>query len=102
DLRAAAGWSPDDLPAFAALHPGGPKVLEAIADALAFPPALFEPSRRVLARYGNMSAPTFLFVLEDILRETPDPEAPGIYGAMGPGFTADMGVVAPARVRVAR
>jgi predicted naringenin-chalcone synthase len=47
-----------------------------------------------------MSAPTFLYVLEDILRETPDPDGPGLYGAMGPGFTCDLGVLVPARVRV--
>lgn len=102
ELRAAAGWGPGEMPAFAAIHPGGPKVLEALADSLSLPPSLLDPARRVLARQGNMSAPTFLYVLEEILRETPDPAGPGLYSVMGPGFTCDCGALSPSRVPAAR
>jgi alkylresorcinol/alkylpyrone synthase len=102
DLRAAAGWGPDEAPAFLALHPGGPKVLEAVAAAIGASPELLAPARRVLARNGNMSAPTFLYVLEEILRETPEPDGPGAYTVMGPGFTCDCGVLSPASLGHAR
>ena len=96
DLRAALGWEEGEQPAFLALHPGGPKVLAAVGEAIGAPESLLAPARRVLARNGNMSAPTFLYVLEEILRETPHPSGPGLYSAMGPGFTCDVGVLAPA------
>jgi alkylresorcinol/alkylpyrone synthase len=96
DLRGAAGWPADRVPGFLAIHPGGPKVLAALGESLAVPDALLEPARRVLARYGDMSAPTFLYVLEEILRETPEPATAGLYSVMGPGFTCDMGVLSPA------
>lgn len=102
DLRARAGWGPGDLPAFAALHPGGPKVLAALGEALELPDTLLAPARRVLARHGNMSAPTFLYVLEEILATTPEPQGPGLYSVLGPGFTCDMGVLEPAMVAAAR
>lgn len=102
DLKSAAGLRRDEVPAFAALHPGGPKVLEALGESLALPPALLEPARRTLARYGNMSAPTFLYVLEEILRETPEPAGTGIYSVLGPGFTCDAGVLTPSLVPAAR
>jgi alkylresorcinol/alkylpyrone synthase len=96
DLRGAAGWPADREPAFLAIHPGGPKVLEALGESLGVPERLLAPARRVLERYGNMSAPTFLYVLEEILRETPEPSGPGLYSVLGPGFTCDMGVLTPA------
>lgn len=102
DLRAEAGWAPGDQPTFAAIHPGGPKVLEALSESLGLSAALLEPARRVMARYGNMSAPTCLFVLADILRETPQPAGPGVYSALGPGFTCDMGVMSPVPVAARR
>ncbi len=98
DVRAAAGWGPDEEPAFLALHPGGPKVLDAIGEAIGATPALLAPARRVLARYGNMSAPTFLYVLAEILSETPEPAGPGVYSVLGPGFSCDIGVLSPAAV----
>src|SRR5205085_7203721 len=50
DLRAVAGWDEDELPAFVALHPGGPKVLAAIGESAGLPAALLDPARRVLSR----------------------------------------------------
>ena len=96
ELQEAAGWPSDRMPAFLAIHPGGPKVLSALGESLGVPDALLEPARRVLARNGNMSAPTFLYVLEEILRETPVPSGPGVYSVLGPGFTCDIGVLSPA------
>jgi alkylresorcinol/alkylpyrone synthase len=67
-------------------HPGGAKVITALERALSLNQGTLEHERGVLADYGNMSAPTALFVLERSLRS-------GLSGrnlltAMGPGFTA--------------
>ena len=42
--------------------------------------------RQVLAEFGNMSAPTALFVLERVLAD--DPAERLLVTALGPGFTA--------------
>jgi alkylresorcinol/alkylpyrone synthase len=67
-------------------HPGGAKVIEAIEETMDLPADALDAERRVLAQAGNMSAPTVLFVLQDVL-------ALGLTGrmalaALGPGFTA--------------
>lgn len=70
-------------------HPGGPRVLEAYAAALGLDAASLEVSRRVLARFGNMSSPTALFVLEEALRGAGDARQPVLTSALGPGFSAN-------------
>ncbi len=66
-------------------HPGGVKVLSAIETALDLPQGELNLEREVLREYGNMSAPTVLFVLERLL-ENPLP-AKTLMTAFGPGFT---------------
>jgi alkylresorcinol/alkylpyrone synthase len=66
-------------------HPGGVKVLQAIETALQLPDGLLDLEREVLRRFGNMSAPTVLFVLERLL-ERGLPECV-LMTAFGPGFT---------------
>jgi predicted naringenin-chalcone synthase len=51
-----------------AVHPGGPRILDACEESLKLSPAALRPSRDILANYGNMSSPTVLFVLDDIRR----------------------------------
>jgi alkylresorcinol/alkylpyrone synthase len=47
-------------------------------------------SREVLRRYGNMSAATVLFVLDEVLRTgRPSPGDWGVMIALGPGFAAE-------------
>jgi alkylresorcinol/alkylpyrone synthase len=66
-------------------HPGGRKVVEAIEDTLALEPGSLDHEREVLRRYGNMSAPTALFVLERALNaQLPERS---LLMALGPGFT---------------
>ena len=43
-------------------HPGGVKVIDAIETALELTPGQLDLERTVLRDYGNMSAPTVLFV----------------------------------------
>ena len=71
-------------------HPGGPKVLQAYADAYAVEPSRFEWSRQVLAANGNMSSVTVLYVLADYLAAHPPGRGGhGVVSALGPGFSAE-------------
>ncbi len=75
-----------------AIHPGGPRILTACADALGLDDAQIEPSQRVLADYGNMSSPTVLFILEQ-LRAAGDC-LPCVVLAFGPGLTIEAALIA--------
>ena len=67
-------------------HPGGRKVVSALERALSLHQGSLDHERGVLDRYGNMSAPTVLFVLDRVIAEGL-PER-SVLTAMGPGFTA--------------
>ena len=72
-------------------HPGGPKVLEAVARAARLADEDMQPARDCLARVGNLSSASVLHVLADTM-DGPAPVA-GSYGvllAMGPGFCAEL------------
>ena len=66
-------------------HPGGVKVIDAIESALDLNQGELNLEREVLRDYGNMSAPTVMFVLERLLEQgLPDKV---MMTAFGPGFT---------------
>lgn len=80
------GLTRDDV-AWWVAHPGGPKVIQAVIEALQVEPDALAVTTRSLARVGNLSSSSVLHVLDDTLRE--HPPASGSYGllmAMGPGF----------------
>jgi alkylresorcinol/alkylpyrone synthase len=66
-------------------HPGGVKVIDAIETALQLNQGELNLEREVLRDFGNMSAPTVLFVLERLLKRGL-PERT-MMTAFGPGFT---------------
>jgi predicted naringenin-chalcone synthase len=72
-----------------AIHPGGRSVLDAAERALHLPAAALCPSRTVLRDYGNMSSPSILFVLAEMMRRGPSPGTRGLAMAFGPGLTAE-------------
>lgn len=77
-----------------AIHPGGPRVVESVAEALALNDSAAWASRKVLAELGNMSSPTVLFILQRILEIRENTDAVGAKGtiallAFGPGLTAE-------------
>ena len=74
-----------------AVHPGGPKILTACAEAAGFDPALLRTSQEVLTEFGNMSSPTVLFILQR-LRARPD-TLPCVALAFGPGLTIEAALV---------
>lgn len=67
-------------------HPGGAKVLDALEEIFELPPGGLAHSRQVLARYGNMSAATVLFVVRAALDDGLKGRA--LLSTLGPGFTA--------------
>jgi alkylresorcinol/alkylpyrone synthase len=67
-------------------HPGGAKVINAIEAALSLDQGTLEHERQIIAEYGNMSAPTVLFILERAMAK--GLPARSLVTALGPGFTA--------------
>ncbi|MFW6060897.1 MAG: type III polyketide synthase [Phycisphaeraceae bacterium] len=70
-----------------AVHPGGPRVLDAVEAALALPTEALATSRQVLGMCGNMSSPTVLFILEKLLAQRA--ALPCVALAFGPGLTIE-------------
>jgi alkylresorcinol/alkylpyrone synthase len=90
EFLAAQGLGLDDLGHIIA-HPGGAKVIEAYEQALGLTDGKMDRARAILRKYGNMSSPTVLFVLEDYVRaQTMRPDEYGLITALGPGFSAEM------------
>jgi len=76
-----------------ACHPGGAKVVNALEAVFGLDDGAMAAERRVLRDYGNMSAPTVLFVLREVLRRAPP--GPVLASALGPGFTAGFALLDP-------
>jgi alkylresorcinol/alkylpyrone synthase len=76
-------------------HPGGPKVLDALAEALALPAGALSVTWESLARVGNVSSVSVLLVLEQTMRDKrPRPGSLGLLVGMGPGFCAELVLLA--------
>jgi predicted naringenin-chalcone synthase len=73
-----AGW---------AIHPGGPKILDAVAETLTLPDEALAPSREILAQHGNMSSATILFIMQKLSQKTP--AGPCVAIGLGPGLIAE-------------
>jgi len=52
-----------------AIHPGGKKILDTIKRQLSLTEEQLQPSYKVLNDYGNMSSPTILFVLAELMND---------------------------------
>jgi len=74
-----------------AMHPGGPRILQACAAALQLEPQQIATSQAVLQEHGNMSSATILFILDRLRREA----APGpcLALAFGPGLCAEVALL---------
>lgn len=80
------GWSPDSIDSWA-VHAGGRSILDSVEKGLELPQGALFASREVLARYGNMSSSTLMFVLAQLM-ERPD-VGRGVAIAFGPGLAAE-------------
>lgn len=70
-----------------AVHPGGPRIVSAVGEALALSNEALAPSLQVLAEHGNMSSPTVLFVIDRLQRAAAP--RPCVVLAFGPGLVAE-------------
>jgi predicted naringenin-chalcone synthase len=88
-LLGARGLRKQDI-RFWVMHPGGRKVIDVAAEYLGLEEQQLRFSRHVLRNYGNMSSPTALFVLDEVVRSgEPEPGDYGVLMALGPGFAAE-------------
>lgn len=78
------GLAAADVDRFAC-HPGGAKVITALESALELPQGALDHEREVLSDYGNMSAPTVIFVMERLVKVGLPKRT--VMTAMGPGFS---------------
>ena len=73
------------------VHPGGPSILEAIADKLELGDEQLAHSWKVLKEHGNCSSATVLMVLDEAMKSgATHPGEWGVMMAFGPGLTLEM------------
>ncbi len=86
DLLARNNVSRADVVGWAA-HPGGPRILDVVADDLELKPDALDESRRVLSMHGNCSSATVLLVLDEIRKRKALEDGYVVALAFGPGLT---------------
>jgi predicted naringenin-chalcone synthase len=84
---AESGLSPEDIASWA-VHPGGPRILESVGHALGLGREQTAVSKDILARHGNMSSPTVLFILRQLRDQ--DAPLPCVALGFGPGMVAEV------------
>jgi predicted naringenin-chalcone synthase len=87
DWLSQHGHSLDSVSAWA-VHPGGPRVVSAVEEALSLPREATTVSREILSDYGNMSSPTMLFILDRLRRN--GSYLPCVALGFGPGLVAEV------------
>jgi predicted naringenin-chalcone synthase len=83
DLSAIAQW---------AVHPGGPRILQAVESALGLPEEALALSYQVLAQHGNMSSATMLFLMQELWRQ--QRAGPWLALGFGPGLEVEYALFA--------
>jgi alkylresorcinol/alkylpyrone synthase len=84
------GLAPAEIARWIA-HPGGPKVLTAVEQALELAPDALAASWSFLKAAGNLSSASVLLILRAVLAGPRPPEgARGLLFAMGPGFCSEL------------
>lgn len=86
-LCAGAGIGSDSVARFA-VHPGGPRILDAVQRALHLSPTGLDSAREVLRDFGNMSSASIFFVLARELARRAEP-GPLVALAFGPGLSIE-------------
>ena len=79
---------------FWVVHPGGRKVIDRVQKHFGMNDAQLRFSTSVLRNYGNMSSPTVMFVLDEIVRSgEPRTDDWGVMIALGPGMAAELALL---------
>ena len=87
ELLGRHGLGVDDVAGWA-IHPGGPRIVDVVADRLGLSDAAVASSRAVLAERGNCSSATVLMILDRLLGDRDlRPGDPVVAMAFGPGLT---------------
>jgi alpha-pyrone synthase len=76
---------------FWAVHPGGKKIVDGFAEAVDLKNSQLQSAYDVLEHYGNMSSPTILFVLKDVIESNVNAQkGQTIFSAaFGPGLSIE-------------
>ncbi len=74
-----------------AVHPGGPRILDAVESGLRLASSALADSRQILGEFGNMSSPTVLFVLDRLRRR--NAPLPCVALGFGPGLTVEAALI---------
>ncbi len=90
------GYAMDQID-FWGVHPGGPRILDAVQASLGLTDESLKTSRSVLSSHGNMSSPTVLFILNEFvqqhrLQQNKVPSA-AVLLAFGPGLVAEIALI---------
>ncbi len=86
---AKSGYNAADVK-YSCIHPGGKRILQAIAGGLSLTDQDLEASYTILKKYGNMSSATILFVLQEMWPNLLSDHGAHIFAAaFGPGLTME-------------
>ncbi|MDP9230354.1 MAG: type III polyketide synthase, partial [Bacteroidota bacterium] len=78
------------------IHPGGKRILEAIHRSLGFMNGNLKYCYDVMRDFGNMSSPTILFVLKNIMKDLVYSKNENVFcAAFGPGLTMETFIASP-------
>lgn len=72
------------------VHPGGPKVIQALEAGLSLPDEALTLSWECLAEVGNISSASVLLILDKTMLLHPKSGEVGVLMAMGPAFSAEL------------
>jgi alkylresorcinol/alkylpyrone synthase len=87
------GLTPQDVSRWVC-HPGGPRVIEAVEEALDLPADALDHTRNSLCNNGNLSSVSVLDVLRANLADPPPAGSIGLMIAMGPAFCSELVLLA--------
>jgi len=90
EFLARHGLQIEDL-GFWLVHPGGPKIMQAVENSLQLINGELALSHQSLAKYGNVSSTSVLLILAEAMKNNPAPAGSfGLMMAFGPAFSAEM------------
>ncbi|XP_040364535.1 4-hydroxycoumarin synthase 1-like [Rosa chinensis] len=82
---------------FFSVHPGGPAILDKVEEELGLKEGKLKATRHVLSEFGNMGAPSVLFILDEIRKKSMEEAKAttgeglewGVLIGIGPGLTVE-------------
>jgi len=83
------GLTTDDISTWI-VHAAGPKVIDAVQNALDLPEDALKSTRNSLRNNGNLSSVSVLDILHRAMADPPPPGSVGLMIAMGPGFSSEL------------